>query len=115
MSTKRNHFSYAVIDLLKKLQIPYEESKGTEILLRKLDSSRISSCIGQSITVDYFIEKLKLSNFVKMEPEVIAKDYFLIFSHKFVREHKDMAEKLWTEIGKVRDTEIQKNISTYGN
>jgi polar amino acid transport system substrate-binding protein len=87
---------YAVIDVLKKLQIPYEESKGTEILLKKLDSARISTCIGQSITVDYFIKKLKLTNIVKIKPDVISKDYFLIFSQKFINE-------------------IQKKILTYEN
>ncbi len=106
---------YAVIDVLKKLQIPYEESKGTEILLKKLDSARISTCIGQSITVDYFIKKLKLTNIVKIKPDVISKDYFLIFSQKFINEHKNIAEKLWSEIGKVRDFEIQKKILTYEN
>lgn len=104
---------YAGLDLLHKMNLAYEESKGIETLVRKVQSERLSICLGQSMIVEHFIKKLKADNLIKLEPAVAAKDYFLLFSHQFVKKNKDIAEKFWTQIGKIRDTETEKLLKYY--
>lgn len=104
---------YAVIDILKKMQIGYEESKGSEILVKKVSSGRIDALVAQSVTVDLFISKLKITNLIKLTPPVISKDYFLVFGKNFYQHNKDLCEKFWSQIGKVRDSTIVNNIAKY--
>ncbi|WGL59820.1 transporter substrate-binding domain-containing protein [Pigmentibacter sp. JX0631] len=106
---------YAVIDILKKLSIPYEESKGSEILVKKVDSGRLDGLVSQSMTVDLFIRKLKAKNLIKLSPPVISKDYFLVFGKSFYEKNKILCEKFWDSIGNLRDLVIKKNIVKYAN
>lgn len=106
---------YAVIDILKKLSIPYEESKGSEILVKKVDTGRLEGLVAQSVTVDLFIKKLKAKNLIKLSPPVISKDYYLVFGKKFYTKNKTICDKFWESIGNVRDLVIKKNILRYAN
>jgi polar amino acid transport system substrate-binding protein len=104
---------YSIIDKLKKLNIPYEESKGNENLLNKLEKLRVSSIIGHTISIDYYIAKLKLKNVVKLKPTVMTNDYYVIFSHKFYKENKKVSEKFWDKIAEVREAVLDQKIKDY--
>ncbi len=104
---------YAVIDQLKKMNIIFEESKGSEVLVKKLSSGRIDGLIAQSITVDLFIHKLKITNLIKLTPPLVSKDYFLVFGKNYYQKNKDLCEKFWSQIAKVRDAVIANNIAKY--
>lgn len=106
---------YSIVDDLKKLNIPIEESKGTEILLKKLESNRISAYAGQDVTIDYFISKLKLKDIIKIEPAINSKDYFLVLSRNFVHENPQLAEKIWDKIGEIREKVTAEKLPLYSN
>ncbi|MGY3804225.1 substrate-binding periplasmic protein [Pigmentibacter ruber] len=104
----------SVIETLKKLNIPFEESKGSEVLFKKVSAGRLDVLVEHDLTIDIFNSKLPDHHkIVKLNPAVLEKDYFLVFGKNFYEKNKDLCEKFWNQIGKVRDDTIKQNIHKY--
>lgn len=106
---------YSIIEELKKMELPYEETKGNINILKKLQSNRISAYAGQDITIDHLLTKHQFENIVKLEPPIKSKDYFLIFSRNFYKEHKNIAEKLWTKMSQIEYKIKKERMGVYSN
>jgi polar amino acid transport system substrate-binding protein len=41
---------------------------------------------------------------VKVNPPIRTKDYYLMFSHKFAKEHSELMTAIWNELQRVRES-----------
>lgn len=106
---------YSIINELEGMNIPFEEATDTKQNIKKLLLGRIVGYIGQNLTTDRIIKEHpeKFKNVEKVPIPVATKDYYLVLSDQFVRQHSRAAEKLWIEIGERRDAETSRLIGKY--
>ncbi len=103
----------SVIENLKKLNIPFEESKGSEVLFKKVSSGRLDALVEHDLTIDIYNSNNSKEKIIKLNPPVLVKDYFLVFSKNFYEKNKELCENFWTQIGKIRESTIKNNIHKY--
>lgn len=104
----------SVLETLKKLNIPFEESKGSEVLFKKVSSGRLDALVEHDLTIDIFNSKIEDNlKIIKLNPPLLVKDYFLVFGKHFYEKNKELCEKFWAQIGKIRDVTIKNNIHKY--
>lgn len=110
---------YSVIGDLSRLGITAEEAPGDINNLEKLINGRIDAYAGQSLFVDQLRERAQYQGIEKLTPPITRKDYFLVFSHGFYREHAETVQALWQlipEMKKVHGSALnQKYQSLMGN
>jgi len=91
---------YAIIDDMKKLDIPMEELSSPEqgmnlLLLNRIDAFAELQNSGDSLL---YREREKYGDIVKMSPPLQTKPYFIMFSREFYQNHTLLAESIWDEI-----------------
>ncbi|WGL58773.1 transporter substrate-binding domain-containing protein [Pigmentibacter sp. JX0631] len=104
---------HAVIGTLKEFKIPYEESSTLEMMIKKLINKRISAFVGQSIIVDNFLKKNNISGIKKLSIPITTKNYYLIFSKSYYANNKNLANKFWDEVSKIREKVISEKFKNY--
>lgn len=109
------NLGYSVVNDLKKLGVEVEEVKTTEQNLEKLELKRIAGFVTETKdTVDYYIESGKYPNVVKLQIPFIIKDYFLLFSHEFMKNNEEDANKIWGKIEEIKkQNKLCRNILKY--
>ncbi len=93
---------YSVVKDLAEMGIAVEEAPGDLNNLGKLVNDRIEAYAGQSLFVDQLREQAMFKGLEKLEPSIVRKDYFLVFSHGFYASSGDTARKLWKLIEEVK-------------
>lgn len=93
---------YSVISDLARLGIVAEEAPGDLNNLEKLVSDRIEAYAGQSLFVDQLRQRPEYQGIEKLKPAITRKDYFLVFSHGYYREHADTVDALWRLIPEMK-------------
>ena len=78
------------------------QRKPQKRLLRELLINRIEAYAGESLFVDHLCEQAMFEGLEKLEPSIVRKDYFLVFSRGFYAHSGDTAPKLWQPIEEVR-------------
>lgn len=103
---------YSIVDDLKKNNVLVIESNDTLIDLKNLARKRLDYVAALEKNGDYYITKNKsLTNkIIKLEPELISKPYYLMFSHQFYNSNKQLAEKIWNLVAKTRESKQFKAI-----
>ena len=71
------------------------------LVLERVDAVATYSYAGDALLYQYPSE---LKNVEKMESPFEPKPYYLMFSHQFMRNSKEVAEKIWDSISKVRES-----------
>ncbi|MCJ7435688.1 MAG: transporter substrate-binding domain-containing protein [Anaerolineales bacterium] len=104
---------YSIVDDLRNKGVEVEEAKSTEQNFEKLKLGRIAGYATQDITADRIVESGQYGEIVKVPTPLATKDYFLMFSHQFMEKHPDIAEKLWTKIGALRDSVTEEVLPKY--
>lgn len=105
---------YSVVKDLEKKGVNVDDgAKTTEQNFRKLLSGRIAAYAHQSLVAENYIKKNNLVNIEKIKVPFKEKDYFLMFSHQMYNSRKDLCEKLWNEIGRIRDSKTSEVVSKY--
>ena len=103
------NLGYSVVGNLKKMGIPTEELKTTKQNLEKLLIGRIQAYAAQDAALDPIIASYdRYKNIVKVGPAIKKKEYYFMFSHQYLKEHRKIAQKFWEEIAKVRESVIAK-------
>jgi polar amino acid transport system substrate-binding protein len=106
---------YSVVDDLKKMGYPVEESPGTKTDLQKLAVGRLGAVIALELTADNFLEKdAGLAKVItKVDPPMVNKPYYIMLSHQFVKANPDLAAKFWDAVKEMREKEYKKLASRY--
>lgn len=99
---------YSIVSDLKGLGVNVDESKSTDIDMKKLLRGRIAGVASLEFTGDKVIaSSSEFSNIIKVEPPIKVKPYYLMLSHKFVDENPELAKKIWKTVQKIRDAKYQ--------
>lgn len=97
---------YSIIEKLKEKGATVAEVPSTDKLVKMLAIGRLQGVASLTTQVDYALKndsaaagKIKI-----VEPPLVEKPYYLMLSHKLVKENAALANKLWDEIRKVRES-----------
>ena len=103
---------YSIGDILKKEGFSIDEAPGPHALIDMLIYERFSVMAASDNQIEEVISKSpnRYKNVVKLEIPYQIKPYYLMFSHDFVTQHPDTADKIWDTIGKLRDSREVKQI-----
>lgn len=93
---------YSVVRDLMRLGIAVEEAPGDLNNLGKLAHERIEVYAGQSLFVDQLREQAEFQGIDRLEPPIVRKDYYLVFSHGFQSAVPDTVNKLWRLIPELK-------------
>ncbi|MCX7207298.1 MAG: ABC transporter substrate-binding protein [Proteobacteria bacterium] len=104
---------WSVIKDLDRLNIPYEEAPGVENNFAKLNVGRIDAYATQKSVGEAFLEQRKNLKMRALEPEIVKKDYFLIFNKSFYAEHPKLAMCMWKNIADERNRFLKKRLPIY--
>lgn len=107
------NMGWSVIKDLDRLNIPYEEAPSVENNFAKLNAGRIDAYATQNSVGEAFLAQNKNLKMRVLEPEIIKKNYFLIFNKSFYAEHPKLAICIWKNIGDERDKLLKKRIPVY--
>jgi polar amino acid transport system substrate-binding protein len=100
---------YSVVQDLKNLGIPTDEVETIKQNLEKLLAGRIQAYAAQDASLDPIIAYYeRYKDIVKVGPPIKQTEYYFMFSHQFLKEHREIAQKFWEEIPNVRDSVIAK-------
>lgn len=123
--TKFNNFSgkitavlgYSIVDDLKKLGVSVEEAPNSVNNLDKIINKRVEATALQDVTADNIIksQKAKYANLVKITPPLSNKHYYLMLSKKFVEANPALAQKIWDELAKIREEQLNKLSAKYSD
>lgn len=94
---------YSIVATLDAMGLSVDEDRTVELNLRKLARGKVDVYAGQDVSVDRAIATGKYGAIEKIPTPVASKDYYLLFSADFYLRNRDLAERLWDRIGKLRD------------
>ncbi|MGE5503461.1 MAG: substrate-binding periplasmic protein [Actinomycetota bacterium] len=97
---------YSVKEDLTRLGVPTEEASDTQVNFKKLTSKRIPAVAQLEVTADTLLARGDFPSVEKVTPALVKKDYFVIVSHQFYEAKRELAEKLWTKVGELRETRL---------
>lgn len=98
---------------LDKLGIPAEAASSVEQNFLKLQAGRIDAYATHEPLGDSYLARHGTPNVVKLQPAVVAKPYYLIFSRSYAARHPAIAHCLWRQIGSLRDRLYQQRMPDY--
>ncbi|MCP4353588.1 MAG: amino acid ABC transporter substrate-binding protein [Desulfobacterales bacterium] len=89
--------SFAIVKDLRKMGIKVKEFQSELGIMKDVAIGKLKATGMQDYIADVRIEKEPFlrENIVKLPIPLKKKDYYLIFSKKFYKEHKDTAEAIW--------------------
>lgn len=92
--------SFAIVKDLRKKGITVREELNTPWVIRNLAIGKFKSAALQNYAVNEFLEDNPAlqENIIKIEPPLKRKEYYLVFSKKFYKEHTELAESIWNAI-----------------
>lgn len=97
---------YSVVSDLKKIGIQVDEGKDYRLNLDKILLGRIPASVELETATDNYLRQNQ-SKYIKLKKHKIPfkiKPYYLMLSYQFVRKDPELAEKIWDEIKKLRES-----------
>jgi polar amino acid transport system substrate-binding protein len=94
---------YSIVEDLTRMGVKSEESADTATIFKKLASGRIPAAAQLEASGDATLALGSFAAIEKMQPPLVTKDYFLMFSHQYYDAHRPSAERLWSKLAEVRD------------
>lgn len=104
---------YSIVKDLIYMGVDVSEATSTEQNFERLSLGRIEGYAQQDITGDLYINSPPYEDIVKLPIPLATKDYFLIFSNRFMNENPALAERIWIRIGEIRDSFTIKSVGKY--
>ncbi|MCX4028473.1 transporter substrate-binding domain-containing protein [Endozoicomonas sp. SM1973] len=82
------------------------ETNGSLVSLRMLKRKRIHAVVDLEANIQSQLHSYpnEFQDIRMITPPVKSKNYYLLFSHKFYRENKTLAHKIWNEIASIRES-----------
>lgn len=104
---------YSIVDDLNKINVKTEQVTTQYSNLSKLVLGRIDGVAGIDTMNDAIIKANpdEFRDIIKVSPPIIRKPFYLMFSHKFVKENPALAEAIWNGIRDLRETGIYDKIT----
>jgi hypothetical protein len=78
-------------------------SRTTHQNFLKLQSGRIIGFAHQDLVADNYLDLNRIRDIEKIPVPFVQKDYFLMINREYYRENRQIAERFWNEIAKIRD------------
>ena len=100
------NLGFSIVGDLKKMGVDVHEGTLTINLMRMLIKKRINGVVTIETLGDFSIKShpKEFVNVVKVSPPVKKKNYYLALSYQFVKKHPTLAENIWNEIMKIRES-----------
>jgi len=98
--------NYAIANELKKIGLDIIEVDSQQQLFSMLKIGRIDGVVDLENFSDYLLKQRPnlATNVIKVYPAVRQKAYHLMFSKKFTKNNQALAESIWDEIGRLRNS-----------
>lgn len=99
------HQGAIIADILKKKGLPVEVFESPSECLAQLLKKRVVAIVelGSWVDIEMSADPDKYLAVEKIPTPIAEKPYYLMLSHKFVRENPQLAEQIWDEIGRLRE------------
>lgn len=98
---------------LERLGIPAEPVSSVEQNFLKLQAGRIDAYATHEPLGDSYLARHDNLNLVKMQPPVVSKPYYLIFSRSYAARNPIVTACLWRQVGALRDKLYQQRMHDY--
>ena len=100
---------FSIIDFLLSLGVQVDSGTDSAVTnLQKLELGRVAAVALQTREGDSLL-KDDFSSIERVDPALVEKPYYLVFSKQFFSDHADIAGKIWTGIARIREaTENEK-------
>jgi len=96
----------SVIKTLEKKKLKLDKTTSPTLNLNKLIAGRFDVIAAGEYNTDMLIRKSKkYRDIVKLKPPFVTKPYYVMLSHKFVKNNPKLAEKIWDSIERIRKSE----------
>lgn len=100
---------YSIISELYKKGIPSDnliETKGSLNSLNMLINGRVDAIVDLDTNIESQQQRSqpRFNDVIKIKPPIISKNYYLLFSYQFFKEHTETAMQIWTLMAQLRDS-----------
>ena len=98
---------YSIVDDLKKRGVRIDESRGILNDFRKLTLNRLAGVVALETNGDFTLRKNPdlAGKIVKRSPDLVTKQYYLLFSHPFYEKNRTLVEEIWSALSEIRSSE----------
>ncbi|WP_163835580.1 substrate-binding periplasmic protein [Spartinivicinus ruber] len=98
---------YSIVGKLKQWGVKQvEESRGTEVDLRKLIQGKLSAVAAQEYPATYFLNQypIEFKKVIQLTPALVSQSYYMLISYQFYQENPVLSEKIWDELTVIRES-----------
>lgn len=108
---------YSIVGDLQKNGVEVDEAPSTKMNLHKLRKKRVAAVALQSVTADSIIKANPdlFGEIEKVQPPLKTKPYYLMLSHRFVKAHPNIAQKIWDAISNIRENNFETIAAKYSD
>ncbi len=105
---------YSINEQMRARGYTLYEAAQSSSALRMLQAGHVNRAALQTVTGDYLLANDRtFDNIVRLDPPLVIKPYFLLFSRQFYEQHPDLTEAIWTELALLRETQLPERIEHY--
>jgi polar amino acid transport system substrate-binding protein len=107
---------YAVVPVLRALDVPVEEEPSHIANLRKLAAGRLDAYAELESQIRPILQsnKAEFGGIYELSPPVLTKPYYLMFSKMFYSRTPEIAERIWDAIGAVSESPAWQDLLVSG-
>lgn len=95
---------FSIMDDLSKMGVKVEGGPETGANFRKMIAGRLAAVAAQDVSGDALLASGQFPQVERVTPPLATKDYFMQISHQYYAAHHDLAERLWSAIGSLRES-----------
>ncbi len=108
-------FGYSIVALLRKSNVRVDEYGDATDNLVKLVAGRLDGAALLEFDTDHilFHKKDTFPGVVKLEPPLVSKPYYLMFSHQFHKKNTRLCEKIWETCVYIRKNHRKEILQRY--
>lgn len=96
--------AYSIVDDLQRMGYEVDAEKDQRLNLAKLAAGRIDAYAGLEGMTGAILRSGDYPTIVALQPPIVTKAYYLVFSHRFYAEHAALAETIWDEIARISES-----------
>lgn len=100
------NLGWSVVSTLREHRIEVEEGNDTEQNFRKLRAGRIDAFAVQDHIGDRYLAANPNAGLMRLEPPLVNKDYFLVFSRNWFSRNPSLSACVWRTVAKLRETRL---------
>lgn len=106
---------YSIVGELSRLGVEAEPVGSSRQNFVKMSIGRLSAAALHTVTGDRLLAGGDFPSIERVDPPVAVKDYYLVVGRGFVRDHPDLADRLWAEIAAIRDPMTERLMRVYAD